>query len=369
MAAEGIRRVDRAKPWQAFVYDARAGKKIKRSFATFDEAKEWRAANLIAVKAGKVRAVRKPRLDDAADALIEGMRDGSIRARGGAAYRASVIRKYRNCLDTYVLEDLGTLRLDQITHAILLDHAERPLRRGLAPGTIRNAFDPLRVILRRAVARGTIPTNPATLLELPGGDVTPRDRVADPMEAERLVEALEAPRDRALWATAMLAGLRLGELRALRWKSVDLAAGRISVVEAMDDERNLTDPKSRAGTRRVPITPRLRKYLVALRAAGTGAQDSYVFGEAPGVAFAQSTIYRRARADWKAANVEPITLHECRHSCISTWIAAGVNIKAASTYAGHASVSITLDRYGHLLPDSDAEALARIEAYHAGAAL
>jgi integrase len=307
--------------------------------------------------------VTKPRLDDAADALIAGMRDGSIRARGGALYRASVIRKYRNCLDTYVLEDLGPLRLDQITHATLLDHAERLLSRGLAPGTIRNAFDPLRVILRRAVARGIIPTNPATLLELPGGDVTPRDRVADPMEAERLVEALKAPRDRALWATALLAGLRLGELRALRWRSVDLAAGRIAVVQAMDDERNLTDPKSRAGTRRVPITPRLRKHLVALRATGTGEPDSYVFGEAADAAFAQSTIYRRARQNWKAAKVEPITLHECRHSCISTWIAAGVNIKAASTYAGHASIAITLDRYGHLMPNADVEALARIASY------
>jgi integrase len=88
-----------------------------------------------------------------------------------------------------------------------------------------------------------------------------------------------------------------------------------------------------------------------------------VFGEAADAAFAQSTIYRRARQNWKAAKVEPITLHECRHSCISTWIAVGVNIKAASTYAGHASIAITLDRYGHLMPNADVEALARIASY------
>jgi integrase len=92
-----------------------------------------------------------------------------------------------------------------------------------------------------------------------------------------------------------------------------------------------------------------------------------VFGEAPDKAFAQTTVYRKAREAWTAAKVEPITLHECRHSCISTWIAAGVNIKAASTFAGHASISITLDRYGHLLPSSEAEALAKIETYHARA--
>jgi integrase len=88
-----------------------------------------------------------------------------------------------------------------------------------------------------------------------------------------------------------------------------------------------------------------------------------VFGEPTGAAFAYTTIYKRARRDWRAAVLEPITLHECRHSCISTWIAAGVNLKVASTMAGHAAISITLDRYGHLLPGAEDEAMARVAAY------
>jgi integrase len=52
-----------------------------------------------------------------------------------------------------------------------------------------------------------------------------------------------------------------------------------------------------------------------------------------------------------------------RHSCISTWIASGVNVKVASTMAGHASIAITLDRYGHLRPGAEDQALAQIEAY------
>jgi integrase len=51
------------------------------------------------------------------------------------------------------------------------------------------------------------------------------------------------------------------------------------------------------------------------------------------------------------------------HSCISTWIASGVNVKVASTMAGHASIAITLDRYGHLMPGAEDQALAQIEAY------
>ncbi len=368
MAMPGIRKVDRqTKGVQADAYDP-SGKRHRKNFATEDEALEWR----LKIRRGSVSGdvAKVPRLDDAADALIDGMMSGAIRAKGGQPYRRSVIRKYWNCLDTYMLPELGLFTLDRLTFPVLSDHVElllaRPVgtsdrRRTLSSSAIRNGFDPLRVILKRAVARDLNAKNPMEFLELPHGDEKARDRVADPVEAERLVNALLTPRDQALWGSAMYAATRLGELRALRWPRVDFTTGRIHITEAMDDERNVTDPKTKAGICYVPIDPRLRKLLLALRAVTTGT--GFVFGEAPEVAFAQSTISRAARAAWKAAGLERITLHECRHSCISTWVASGVNIKVVSTYAGHATVGITLDRYSHLMPDSDDEALARIGAF------
>ena len=49
-----------------------------------------------------------------------------------------------------------------------------------------------------------------------------------------------------------------------------------------------------------------------------------------------------------------ITLHECRHTFASLMIAAGVNAKALSTFMGHATIAVTLDTYGHLMPGSEA---------------
>jgi integrase len=63
------------------------------------------------------------------------------------------------------------------------------------------------------------------------------------------------------------------------------------------------------------------------------------------------------------AGLERITFHECRHSFASLMIAAGVNAKALSTYMGHANISITLDRYGHLMPGSEDEAAGLLDAY------
>ena len=81
----------------------------------------------------------------------------------------------------------------------------------------------------------------------------------------------------------------------------------------------------------------------------------------------------RAQTAWKHANakraeqeldpLDPITLHECRHTYASLMIAAGVNAKALGSFMGHSSITITLDRYGHLMPGAEDEAAALLDAY------
>ena len=76
-----------------------------------------------------------------------------------------------------------------------------------------------------------------------------------------------------------------------------------------------------------------------------------------------SSVQQRAQRCWLAAGLDPITLHECRHTFASLLIAAGVNAKALSVYMGHASISTTFDRYGHLMPGGEDEAAALADAY------
>jgi integrase len=61
--------------------------------------------------------------------------------------------------------------------------------------------------------------------------------------------------------------------------------------------------------------------------------------------------------------MQPIGLHGCRHAFASLMIAADVNAKALSTFMGHANISMTLERYGHLLPGAKDEAAALMDAY------
>jgi integrase len=219
--------------------------------------------------------------------------------------------------------------------------------------------------------------NPTTGLEIPaarGG----RDRIAPPEECAQLLSALQ--RDQALWATAMYGGLRRGELMALRIEDVDLGAGVIHVRRGWDVVEGEIATKT-GKDRRVPIAAILRDYLDE-HLLGLPWQEGLVFGATATSPFTLTPTAGRAQRAWKAENkrrleqaedaesaelLRPITLHECRHTFASLMIAAGVNAKALSTYMGHSTISITLDRYGHLMPGNEAEAAGLLDAYLARA--
>ena len=112
----------------------------------------------------------------------------------------------------------------------------------------------------------------------------------------------------------------------------------------------------------MPVAAILRDHLVEHRMDVTW-EEGFAFGHKPELPFSASGVHRRAKVAWKRAKLKPITLHEARHTAASWMIAAGLNVKALSTYMGHANISITFDRYGHLMPGNEGEAAERLDAY------
>jgi integrase len=150
---------------------------------------------------------------------------------------------------------------------------------------------------------------------------------------------------------------------ALRWEDVDLAKCLINVERAYDEKgRVQIEPKSRAGRRTIPIIGALRDELLA-HTSVEGRDSGLVFGSSEDKPFVTSNLWRRAQVAWRRAGMNPIGLHEARHTFASTLIAAGVNAKAITTYMGHASIQTTYDLYGKLMPGSEAESAALVDAY------
>ena len=188
----------RCKPaYEAWVYSARDGKKLRKSFPTLSAAKGWRSDATGAVRRGTMKAPSPTTLREAADAWMLGAKDGSIRTRSGDVYKPSALRGYEAALRDRVLPELGGAKLADIRKVDVQDFADRLLTQGLDPSTIRNTLMPLRAIYRRAVGRGEVAVNPTTGVELPAVRGR-RERIASPQEAANLIAGLPK-HDRALW--------------------------------------------------------------------------------------------------------------------------------------------------------------------------
>jgi integrase len=312
------------------------------------------------VYAPYVRSPTKTTLSEAAAEWLSAAKQGLVRTRSGTLYKPSALRSYEGALLTRVLPALGHLRLSAVTKNSIQDLVERLVADGLAPSSVRNAVLPLRAIYRRAVSRSQVAENPTLGLALPAPKKR-RERVARPAEAHALLEAL-SPKDHALWATALYAGLRRGELQGLSWEDVDFQKGVIRVERSWDPLAGPVEPKSDAGRRRVPISGTLRRYLVAHRLR-QGRTQGLVFGSGEERAFDPPSTISRAKAAWAKAGLAPIALHQCRHTYASFMIAAGVNAKSLSTYMGRSSITVTLDRYEHLMPGAEGEAALLLDSY------
>ncbi len=359
-ASRGGRRCNCEPGYRVAAYDAISTRKVSKTFRTLGEARRWRATAQTQAAKGVRLASTAQTLLNAAEALFDGIASGAIRTKAGERYKPSVVREYERSLRLHILPKLGGAKLSKLQRRDVQRLVDELLESGADPSTIRNALKPLQVIYRRAIEDGDLAVNPCERLRLPAARGR-RERIASPTEAAALITALR-PDDRALWGCAFYAGLRRGELRALEWSDVDLVSGLIRVERSMTGYGEAGEPKSRAGRRGVPIVAALRDLLVEHKLV-TRRDSGFVFGSSATQTFTPTAVRKRALTAWRRAVLEPIGLHECRHTFASLLIAAGVNAKAITSYLGHASIQTTFDLYGHLMPGNEEEAVALVDAY------
>ncbi len=344
------------------VWDGNRKKFHTKTLKKYPEAKAWRDDVRIAIENSTIRPESKQTLQEAADALLEGMKDGSLLDRSGKSYKPSTCRSYALAVTKYLKPDpIARMRVTAVQRADVQSFIDRLRRKGLSASTIANKLDPIRVVFRRAIRRGEITVDPTKDLELPALRGR-RDRVADRSEAGDLVAALPAA-EKAFWATAIYAGLRRGELRALRWSDVDLDVqpALIHVRRTWDDVEGEVEVKTDAGFRVVPVTAGLRRLLIAHRAATNRSGTDLVFGRTAADPFIPSTVRSRALRTWgwkeitnpdadkpktiwvkaRPDALEPIAPHEGRHSAASYLIEAGLNDLELTETIGHSDSRTT----------------------------
>ena len=180
--------------------------------------------------------------------FVDGMRAGTVRPKNRERYKPNTVRSYDQHLRLRISSSpLGRLKITEVQRRDVQAFVDRLLAEGLSPATVNNALNPVQAFYGRAEDRGEVSHNPTERIDIPAGPSQRPTRVASAKEAVQLLEVLRGP-DQPLWATAFYAGLRRGELQALRCCDVDLAASLVRIEHALNRCKNqLLRSQRRAG--------------------------------------------------------------------------------------------------------------------------
>jgi integrase len=287
--------------------------------------------------------------------------------------RQSTHERYGYAIGPHIKLDLGHIKLKDLTPVQVRWFYRQRLDSGLAPATVHKLHVVLHKALKAAVADGLIPRNAVAGLKLPR---IIREEI-DPLnqeEARRLLKAACGDRLEALYVLALSTGMRQGELVALKWDDIDLERAVLRVRRTLSRTYKgyvLDEPKTNKSRRTIRLTAgavealraHLSRQLEEMERVGSLYQPGgLVFATTTGTLINPSNLRNRSlKPLLKRAGLRPIRFHDLRHTCATLLLSKDVYPKVVSEMLGHASVSITLDIYSHLLPDMQEKAAKALE--------
>ena len=275
-----------------------------------------------------------------------------------------------------IAPQLGALRLDELNRARLDAWLNELLRTDPARRSIEQAIATVRAMLSTAVEWDQVQSNPALRLRMPKTRTTNRsvERVLNPEQVETMLAHAGSVRAETMLRAAVEAGLRKGEIIALRWPDVLLDERRLviraSIWQGRGGERVLLTPKS-GRPRRVAISPEFVKALARCRtelanehgepqvALVWPGRDAQPLGRKTPNQLLGRILNRAGLVDGTGRPL--VNFHGLRHTAASIAFARGVPLIAISRQLGHASVAVTSIVYAHLIDDRQLDAFAEAQ--------
>src|ERR1039458_9104198 len=295
--------------------------------------------------------------------------------------KGSTLRSYEQLLRLHVTPRFGQKRLSDIKREEIkafLGELSRKTKTvneetisRFSRNTLRLIVGALRSVLSAAVEDGLMENNPALKVgrfaktERPAHQASAMTR----QEAEVFLAAIEDlwPEWYPFFLTALRAGLRKGELIALKWGDIQFGkdendSNRFILVQRNYSLGQFTTPKSHR-TRRVDLSRQLRMVLLQLRdkrlldaflGGKTSISDELVFPSQVGTPIKPDNIaVRYMQPALEAAGLRRFRFHDLRHTFGSLLIQGGASRTYVKEQMGHSSIQITVDTYGHLIPGAD----------------
>jgi len=272
---------------------------------------------------------------------------------------------YERTLRLHVLPVLGDVPLAKVTERHLADLYGRLAAQGLAGSSANFVGVILKVLLNDAEKRSLIQRNPSRNVRLPRKVYSREKVILDAAEARRLIEAAKGEGFAALYTLALTTGMRSGEIRALRWRDIDLEGGRVlvrgTVTTRIGGGRTIDTPKTTRSLRDIPI-PQVTVQALAAHRARAAPADGMVFPGSDGTLMHSQTLGRAFHTHLERAGLPPMTFHALRDTAATLMLQGGVPAHVVSRILGHASEAITLSVYAHVTRGMEAQAAAAVQA-------
>jgi integrase len=308
------------------------------------------------------------------------LEDHWLPAQRTAGIRPTTIEHYAGVVSNWIVPKIGAVKVAALTPEVVTRFADDlrnvprgQRQRGLSARSTQMAVTTLKSACAWALQNELISRNPVQGVKRPRLQRQPMTS----WSADQARDFLEATADDRLsfgWWLLLARGLRRGELCGLKWDDVDLE-GRVlrinrtrvttsgTVIDSM--------PKTESGRRSIPLDAslvatlrkhRTRQAAEKLRAGEAYREGGYLLADELGEPYNPDDVSKAFNAAVKAAGLPRIRLHDTRHTAASLMLAAGTPVKVVSDLLGHASPTITLATYAHVLPNMAEEAGAALSA-------
>ncbi len=274
----------------------------------------------------------------------------------------STYARHKSTINYHIIPELGHIQVHKLTPQQLKSFYSRKLNEGCAAGSVRIMHTVLSSALKNAVKWGLVSRNVCELVSMPRGE----RREALPLtkeQAQKLLDVVHNGRWEVLFTMALITGMREGELLALRWQAIDFERSNLYINQTVVILPGVGfvehQPKTARGRRNV----RLPKFVIEalyrqrervnemrLKSGGTWQENDLVFPNLHGGFIYRTNLHRVFRRILAAAGLPIVRFHDLRHSTATILLTMGVHPKVVQEILGHASISMTLDTYSHLVP-------------------
>jgi len=281
--------------------------------------------------------------------------------------------QYNHLINSYVLPRIGDIKIRELRSAQIQNLYDGLLAQGVGTWTVLKIHNIVHSVLSHATRTNMIQQNPASHTIIPS-EPTPEMKILNESQVSQMLVAANGNRLEALYNLAVTTGMQQSEILGLKWTDLDWVNQTLRVerqlVKPNGTQIQFSPPKTRFGKRTITLGDQsievLRRHYdlqheERMAQGERWVENGLIFTTKVGTPIHARNLIRYFKKILQLAGLPVIRFHDLRHTAASIMLNHGIPVIVVSRRLGHARPSITLDIYGHVIPNMDESAAQKID--------